>query len=101
MNYLREGDILIVTRLDRLARSVLHFSQVAQRLEKINFIVIDQNINTNYSTGRLMFNMLASIAEFENDLRAERQAEGIAKAKEKGVKFGRPIKLTDKIKQAI
>lgn len=84
MNYLREGDILIVTRLDRLARSVLHLSQVAQRLEKekINFIVIDQNINTNYSTGRLMFNMLASIAEFENDLRAERQAEGIAKAKE-------------------
>jgi hypothetical protein len=69
--------------------------------KKINFIVIDQNINTNYSTGRLMFNMLASIAEFENDLRAERQAEGIAKAKEKGVKFGRPIKLTDKIKQAI
>lgn len=103
MNYLREGDSLIVTRLDRLARSVLHLSQVAQRLEKekINFIVIDQNINTNYSTGRLMFNMLASIAEFENDLRAERQAEGIAKAKEKGVKFGRPIKLTDKIKQAI
>ncbi len=103
MKYLREGDILIVTRLDRLARSVLHLSQVAQRLEKekINFIVIDQNINTNYSTGRLMFNMLASIAEFENDLRAERQAEGIAKAKEKGVKFGRPIKLTNKIKKAI
>ena len=48
-----------------------------------------------------MFNMLASIAEFEGDLRSERQAEGIAKAKENGVKFGRPSKLTDNICQAI
>jgi DNA invertase Pin-like site-specific DNA recombinase len=42
-----------------------------------------------------MFNMLAAIAEFENDLRTERQAEGIAKAKDNGVKFGRPAKLTE------
>jgi DNA invertase Pin-like site-specific DNA recombinase len=48
-----------------------------------------------------MFNMLAAIAEFENDLRTERQAEGIAKAKENGVKFGRPPKLTDAKKQEI
>lgn len=48
-----------------------------------------------------MFNMLAAIAEFENDLRTERQAEGIAKAHENGVKFGRPVKLTDILKQAI
>lgn len=48
-----------------------------------------------------MFNMLASTAEFENDLRTERQAEGIAKAKEHGVKFGRPSKLTDAKRQEI
>jgi DNA invertase Pin-like site-specific DNA recombinase len=48
-----------------------------------------------------MFNMLASIAEFENDLRPERQAKGIAKAKENGVKFGRPAKLADAKKQEI
>ncbi len=53
------------------------------------------------STGRLMFNMFASIAEFENDLRTERQAEGIAKAHENGVKFGRPVKLTETKKHEI
>ncbi|MDF4892093.1 recombinase family protein, partial [Vibrio parahaemolyticus] len=81
---------MVITRLDRLARSVVHLAQLAKRFEKekINVIVIDQNIDTSTSTGRLIFNMLASIAEFENDLRTERQAEGIAKAKENGVKFG-------------
>nr|WP_317986860.1 recombinase family protein [Acinetobacter nosocomialis] len=69
--------------------------------EGIDLLVIDQNIDTSTSTGRLMFNMLAAIAEFENDLRTERQAEGIAKAHENGVKFGRPVKLTDTLKQAI
>ncbi|MBE3902367.1 recombinase family protein [Vibrio parahaemolyticus] len=103
MNYLREGDTLVITRLDRLARSVVHLAQLAKRFdkEKINLIVIDQNIDTSTSTGRLMFNMLASIAEFENDLRTERQAEGIAKAKENGVKFGRPAKLNAQICDAI
>lgn len=103
MNYLREGDTLIVTRLDRLARSVVHLAKLAKRFEaeKINLLVLDQNIDTSTSTGRLMFNMLASIAEFENDLRTERQAEGIAKARENGVRFGRPPKLTDSKKQAI
>ncbi|WP_285378442.1 recombinase family protein [Vibrio sp. B172a] len=66
-----------------IARAVVHLAQLAKRFEqeKINLIVIDQNIDTGTSTGRLMFNMLASIAEFENDLRTGRQAEGIAKAK--------------------
>ncbi|WP_256896938.1 recombinase family protein [Vibrio parahaemolyticus] len=94
---------MVITRLDRLARSVVHLAQLAKRFEKekINLIVIDQNSDTNTSTGRLMFNMLASIAEFENDLRTERQAEGIAKAKENGVKFGRPEKLDAQICDAI
>jgi len=103
MSYLREGDTLVVTRLDRLASSVVHLAQIASRFqsEGIDLLVIDQNIDTSTSTGRLMFNMLAAIAEFENDLRTERQAEGIAKAHENGVKFGRPVKLTDTLKQAI
>lgn len=103
MNYLREGDTLIITRLDRLARSVVHLAELAKRFqgEHIDLQVLDQNIDTRTSTGRLMFNMLACIAEFENDLRRERQAEGIAKAKEKGVRFGRPLKLTEAKKQAI
>jgi DNA invertase Pin-like site-specific DNA recombinase len=99
MNYLREGDTLVITKLDRLARSVIHLAQVAIRFQKenIDLIVIDQAIDTSTSTGRLMFNVLAAIAEFETDLRAERQLEGIAKAKEHGVKFGRPSKRTDEI----
>lgn len=103
MNYLREGDTLIITRLDRLARSVAHLAQLAKRFqqESIDMLVVDQNIDTSTSNGRLMFNMLASIAEFENDLRTERQAEGIAKAKENGVKFGRPAKLTDAKREEI
>ena len=103
MNYLREGDTLIITRLDRLARSVVHLAQLAKRFqsESIDLLVLDQNIDTSTSTGRNMFNMLASIAEFENDLRTERQAEGIAKARENGVKFGRPAKVTDTMKQDI
>lgn len=103
MNYLRKGDTLIITKLDRLARSVVHLAQLAKRFqqESIDLLVIDQNIDTSTSTGRLMFNMLASIAEFENDLRTERQAEGIAKAKENGVKFGRPAKLTEAKREEI
>ncbi|MGR6782620.1 recombinase family protein [Moritella viscosa] len=96
MNYLREGDTLVITKLDRLARSVIHLSQVAERFqgESIDLLVIDQAIDTSTPTGRLMFNMLAAIAEFETDLRSERQLEGIAKAKEHGIKFGRPTKRT-------
>jgi len=103
MNYLREGDTLVISRLDRLARSVVHLAQLAARFqtEGIDLIVLDQSIDTSTSTGRLMFNMLASIAEFENDLRQERQTEGIANAKEKGVRFGSPPKLTDLDKQAM
>ena len=103
MNYLREGDTLVVTRLDRLARSVVHLADLAKRFQKenIDLIVIDQKIDTSTSTGRLMFNMLASIAEFENDLRSERQKEGIAKAKENGVRFGRPVKITADLKEEI
>ena len=96
MRYLREGDTLVISRLDRLARSVIHLAQLTKRFqsENIDLLVLDQSIDTRTSTGRLMFNMLACIAEFENDLRRERQVEGIAKARENGVRFGRPLKLT-------
>nr|WP_230732570.1 recombinase family protein [Vibrio parahaemolyticus] len=65
MNFLREGDTLVITRLDRLARSVVHLAQFAKRFEKekINLIVIDQNIDTSTSTGRLMFGRPAKLNE--------------------------------------
>ncbi len=96
MNYLREGDTLVITRLDRLARSTYHLTQIAEDLKscKIGLRVIDQNIDTSTPTGMLLFNVLASIAEFETEIRKERQLEGIAKAKENGIKFGAKAKLT-------
>ena len=96
LEYAREGDAVVVTRLDRLARSTLHLCQIADQLEskKVHLQVIDQNINTSDATGRLLFNMLSAIAQFETELRAERQADGIQKAKERGVTFGRKKKLT-------
>lgn len=98
LEYVREGDSLVVTRLDRLARSTLHLCEIAAKLEQkhVTLQVLDQNINTSDATGRLLFNMLAAIAQFETEIRAERQMDGIKKAKELGVHFGRKKKLTTK-----
>jgi DNA invertase Pin-like site-specific DNA recombinase len=98
LEYVREGDTLVVTRLDRLARSTLHLCQIADELQrkKVNLQVLNQNINTADATGRLLFNMLGAIAQFETEIRAERQADGIRRAKERGVSFGRKRKLTQK-----
>ena len=78
-----------------LARSTYHLTQIAEELKEkgVDLIVLDQNIDTSTPTGKLLFNMLASIAEFETEIRKERQMEGIEKAKEKGVQFGRKPKL--------
>jgi DNA invertase Pin-like site-specific DNA recombinase len=96
LEYVREGDTLVITRLDRLARSTLHLCQIADKLQQkqVNLKVVDQNIDTSDATGRLLFNMLSAIAQFETELRAERQKDGIQRAKERGVKFGRTAKLT-------
>ena len=95
LDYVRAGDRLIVTKLDRIARSVLHLKQISDRLDKkqVDLVVLDQNIDTTTSQGKLMFNMLSAFAEFENDLRRERQADGIKKALENGIKFGRPASI--------
>jgi len=91
LEYVREGDTLVVTRLDRLARSTLHLCQIAEQLEKknVNLHVLDQNIDTSDATGRLLFNMLGAIGQFETEIRSERQMDGIKKAKERGIEFGR------------
>ncbi len=96
LEYVREGDTLVVSRLDRLARSTLHLCQIADELERkgVNLRVIDQNIDTSDATGRLLFNMLGAIAQFETEIRAERQMDGIQKSKDRGVQFGSKPKLT-------
>ena len=91
LQYAREGDILYITKLDRLGRSTLHLTKIFDQLKRkgVEIIVLDQNIDTSTPVGSLMLNVLASIAEFETEIRKERQLEGIAKAKTKGVQFGR------------
>ena len=91
LDFLREGDTLVITRLDRLARSTLDLFKIKELLEnkKVELIVTEQNIDTSTSTGKLLFGMLGLIAEFETSLRKERQIEGIQKAKEQGKRFGR------------
>jgi len=96
LNYVRDGDQLIVTRIDRLARSTLHLCQIAETLKQkgVDLVVLYQNIDTSDATGRLLFNMLGAIGQFETEIRAERQMDGIKKAKDRGVQFGKRPALT-------
>jgi DNA invertase Pin-like site-specific DNA recombinase len=96
LEYVREGDTLTVTRLDRLARSTFDLCKIAKDLDRkgVDLKVIDQNIDTRDATGRLLFNMLGAIAQFETEIRSERQMDGIQKAKKRGVLFGPQAKLT-------
>jgi hypothetical protein len=77
VDYLRDGDVLVITKLDRLARSVAHLVAIGEQLEAkgVALKVLDQAIDTSTPTGRLMFNMLGSIAQFERELMLERQRE--------------------------
>lgn len=97
LDYVRDGDQLIVTRIDRLARSTLHLCQIAETLSEkgVDLVVLDQNIDTSDATGRLLFNMLGAIGQFETEIRAERQMDGIKKAKDRGVQFGKRPALND------
>ena len=97
LEYVREGDVLVVSRLDRVARSVLDLAKIADLLGKksVSLRVLDQGLDTSTSEGKLMFNLLGAFAEFEADIRAERQRDGIALARQKGIKFGRRKALTE------
>ncbi|MDV4161549.1 recombinase family protein [Rhizobium leguminosarum] len=97
---LRRGDTLVITRIDRLARSAVDLLSIVRELEKggVALKVLDQSIDTSTAAGKALLQMLAVFAEFETAIRSERQADGIAKAKADGTRFGRPAKATpDKI----
>ena len=93
----REIDAVAVVKLDRIARSVAHLTALGQELEalRVDLIVVDQAIDTSTPAGRLLFHVLGSIAEFERDLIVERTKAGVAAARRRGVKLGRP-KATDR-----
>jgi len=91
LDFIREGDTLVVTKLDRLARSIGHLSEIMQALErkKANLQVLAMGLDTSTATGRLMLNVIGSVAQFEREMMLERQREGIAKAKTEGKYKGR------------
>lgn len=97
LDFIRVGDVFVVTKLDRLARSVVDLSNIVQLLEEkdVGLIVLDQGINTTTIYGRLQFNILGAIGEFERGLITERSREGRERAIAKGVRFGVRAKMSD------
>ena len=91
LDFLRKGDELVVTRVDRLARSIRDLQNIVYDLDKKGVVLsaTEQPIQTNTSAGKCFLDMLGVFSEFETNLRKERQMEGIAKAKERGVYKGR------------
>lgn len=97
LEFLRAGDTLVVTRIDRLARSIGDLQDIvrALRAKKATLRVVEQPIDTSTAAGKAFLDMLGVFAEFETNLRRERQAEGIAKAKAAGVYTGRKASLDE------
>lgn len=87
----RKGDTLVVTRLDRLARSVKHLLEIVDVLEKkgAHLKILDPDLDTSSSTGTFLLTTLGAVAAFEREIMLERQREGIAKAKADGLYKGR------------
>jgi DNA invertase Pin-like site-specific DNA recombinase len=106
LDYAREGDTVCVTKLDRLARSARHLSELVDRLEGKGVTLRILNfggdpVDTRGATGRLMLNMFAAMAQFEREMMLERQREGIARAKAEGKYKGRKPTARAKAKDAI
>lgn len=97
LEYLRSGDVLVITKLDRLGRSVRNLIELAAVLEQrgVGLRVLHQGIDTTTPGGRLFFHIVASIAEFERDLISERTRDGLEAARARGRKGGRRAVLTD------
>ena len=91
IEFAREGDTLVVTKIDRLARSVRHLCEFVDRLQAkgVALRILSMNLDTNDATGKLMLQIIGSIAEFERSIMLARQLEGIAKAKAEGKYKGR------------
>lgn len=98
LNYLRDGDVLCVWRLDRLGRSLKHLVQTVAELEEagVGFRSLNESIDTTTPAGRLIFHIFAALAEFERDLIRERTLAGLTAARARGRLGGRKPSFTPK-----
>ncbi|PQV52845.1 DNA invertase Pin-like site-specific DNA recombinase [Defluviimonas denitrificans] len=95
LDFIHPGETLVVTRIDRLARSMRDLQIIVARLKEkgAHLAATEQPVDTSTAAGKAFFDMLGVFAEFETNLRQERQAEGIAAAKRRGVYRGRPPRI--------
>lgn len=101
--YLRDGDVLVVWRLDRLGRSLPHLIETVGTLEErgVGLRSLTENIDTTTPGGRLIFHVFGALAQFERDLIRERTRAGLAAAAARGRKGGRkPVVTADKLQRA-
>jgi DNA invertase Pin-like site-specific DNA recombinase len=98
LDFVRQGDILVTTKLDRLARSVADLMAIIQALDskQVGLRVLNLGMDTQTPTGKLMLTVLVGVAQFEREMMLERQREGIAKAKAEGKYCGRKPVAADK-----
>jgi DNA invertase Pin-like site-specific DNA recombinase len=103
LEFIREGDTIVVTKLDRLARSVAHLLEILEAIDAkgASLRILDMAIDTITPNGRLMLNILGSVAQFEREIMLERQREGIAKAKAEGKYKGRKPTARAKAKEVL
>jgi DNA invertase Pin-like site-specific DNA recombinase len=96
LDTLRPGDKVVVTKLDRLARSVIDLGKIVERLQAAgaNLQIVAMGVDTSTATGKLMLNVLGSVAQFEREMMLERQRDGIEKAKAAGKYKGRKAKFS-------
>ncbi|MEF7351500.1 recombinase family protein [Escherichia coli] len=103
LEFVREGDTVFVTKLDRLARNTRHLLEISEYLQEkgVALNILNIGINTATPTGKLMLTMIGAIATFEREMMLERQAEGIALAKLKGKYKGRKATARNQSKEVI
>ena len=99
----QDADVLVVSKLDRLSRSVADFARLMQqaRRERWAVVALDLNIDTTSATGELMANMLAALAQWERRLISERTKDALAEKKEQGGQLGKPSPLTTETRRTI
>jgi DNA invertase Pin-like site-specific DNA recombinase len=102
LDYVREGDEIVVFKLDRISRSLKHLEELVEEFQKrgIGFISLHEKIDTTSAMGKFFFRMMGAIAELERDIISERTKEQLAAKKKNGIKLGRPAIDNEKLEMA-